>query len=121
MAESADKPTIRLEQVEVAAASPAEAAATYNRNFGFRIREAAEGAMIVQVGDAEIRLRAAGMDRKGMSALRLATDDLDRLIEALRRAGIEPETASDEEGASAIRIPPRFTGNVPLVVVERKS
>jgi len=117
MAESAGKPAVRLAQVEVAAAAPGEAAATYHRNFGFRIREAAEGGMIVEVGDAEIRLRIAGADREGMSALRLATDNLDDLIEALRRAGIDTEA----EGDRSIRIPPRFTGNVPLVVIERKS
>jgi hypothetical protein len=108
---------MRLEQVEVAAAAPAAAAATYNRNFGFQAREAKDGAMIVQVGGAEIRLRPAGVDREGLSAIRLATDDLRGLIEALRRAGIEPESAE----AGAIRIPPRFTGNVPLIVVERKA
>ncbi len=110
----------QLERLEVGAASPAEAAATYHRNFGFRIREAGADEAIVEVGDAEIHLYAAGAGREGMSAIRLATDDLDRLIDALRRAGIEPEAAAAEAGGRAISLPPRATGNVPLIVIERK-
>lgn len=111
----------RLERLEVAAAAPDQAAATYQRNFGFRIRNAGPAEAIIEVGEAEIRLRAAGSKREGLTALRLATDDLDRLIDILRRAGIEPEAAADEDGSRAIKIPPRVTGNVALTVIERKS
>lgn len=111
----------QLERLEVAAAVPEQAAATYQRNFGFRIRNAGLGEAVIEVGEAEIRLHAAGSEREGLTALRLATDDLDRLVDTLRRAGIEPETSADEDGSRAIKVPPRFTGNVPLTIIERKS
>jgi hypothetical protein len=121
MGKPADKLVRKLERLEVAAVAPEAAAATYQRNFGFRIRNAGPGDAIVEVGDAEIRLHAAGTGREGLTALRLVTDDLERLADALRRAGIEPEAAADADGAKALGIPARFTGNVPLIVIERKS
>jgi hypothetical protein len=121
MGKPADMQVTKLERLEVAAAAPDLAAATYQRNFGFRVRNAGPGEAIVEVGDAEIRLRVAGAGREGLTALRLVTDDLDRLADTLRRAGIAPEAAAEEEGVRAISIPARFTGNVPLIVIERKS
>lgn len=121
MGKPADRRVRKLERLEVAAAAPEVAAATYQRNFGFRVRSAGPGEAIVEVGDAEIRLRAAGSEREGLTALYLVTEDLDRLADTLRRAGIEPEVAADEDGGRTISIPARFTGNVPLVVIERKS
>ncbi len=111
----------KLEQLEVAAATPRDAAATYQRNFGFQVRDSGAGEATVVVGDAEIHLSPAGTGREGMTALRLATNDLDRLIDALRRTGIESESIADDPEGRAIRIPPHATGNVPLIVIERKS
>lgn len=116
-----DRRVTQLERLEVAAAAPEQTAATYQRNFGFRIRNVGPGEAIVEVGEAEIRLHAAGSEREGLTALRLATEDLDRLIDILRRAGIEPEASADENGSRAIKLPPHFTGNVPLTIIERKS
>jgi hypothetical protein len=120
MGKAGDSRVKKLERLEVAAAAPEAAAATYQRNFGFRIRSAGPGEAIVEVGDAEIRLRAAGSEREGLTALRLVADDLDRLIDLLQSAGIECATVN-EDGLRAISIPARFTGNVPLTIIERKS
>jgi hypothetical protein len=111
----------KLARLEAAAATPRDAAATYQRNFGFQVRDSDAAEATVVVGDAEIHLSPAGAGREGMTALQLATDDLDRLIDALRLAGIEPEFVTSESGRRAIRIPAHATGNVPLVVIERKS
>jgi len=116
-----DMRVTQLERLEVAAAAPEQAAATYQRNFGFRIRKAGPGEAIIEVGEAEIRLHAAGSEREGLTALRLAADDLDRLIDILRRGGIEPAASTDDDGSRAIKIPLHFTGNVPLTIIERKS
>lgn len=110
----------KLARVEVAASAPVEAAATYQKNFGFRIRRAENGDGIVEVGQVEIRLIPAGARREGLIALQFETEQLDNLTAALSRAGIEVARITTADGARAIEIPPRVTGNVPVIVLQRQ-
>lgn len=116
----------RLAQVEITAAKPGEAAAAYARNFGFRIRESAGGATIVEVGAVELRLVAPpesgspGSAREGLAALWLEADDLGAVADVLRAKGISVAPPRTATGIRILKIPPTATGNVPLFVFDRR-
>jgi hypothetical protein len=117
---SADESTLlkRLAEIDVSAAAPAAAAATYQHNFGFARRSTADAERIV-VGDAELRiLPAAG--REGLAALWLECNDLDRVIAALTEAGIAPPPARVESGMRMIELDPHHTAGARVVVFDRR-
>jgi predicted enzyme related to lactoylglutathione lyase len=118
----------RLARLDVAASDLSDAAAVYERNFGFSVRRA-PGAdeAIVTVGGSEIRLRsgvpvaeviaAAG---EGLAALWLEADDVQRVAESFDRAGLARQPIRNEGGQRVLAIDPKAANMVPLFIFDRK-
>jgi len=119
----------RLDRLDVATTDLADAAATYQRNFGFPVTRSADGtSAAVKVGGAEIRLAsgpavATQIEKtgEGMIALWLEAADVDTVAEALRKAEIEPGTIRTEGGRRILAIDPALANEVPLFIFDRKG
>lgn len=119
----------RLDSLDVATADLADAAAIYEKNFGFAVSRGTGGATAtVTVAGAEIRL-AAGESvaaqiaaiGEGMYALWLEADDLDAAAAALRKSGIDPGAIRIDAGRRVLAIDPKFANQVPLYIFDRKT
>jgi len=119
----------RLDRVEVATTDLADAASTYQRNFGFAVTKSADGTTAtVKVGGAEIKLAsgpsvAAQIDKTGeaMIALWIEAADVDTVAAALRKGGVEPARIRTESGRRILAIDPAFANEVPLFIFDRKG
>ena len=118
----------RLDRLEISTADLADAAATYQRNFGFSVRKSPDGSSAtIAIGDAEIRLRSGPAvaqliqaSGEGMMALYLEADDLDAVAAALRKAGVEPGAIRIEDNLRVLAIDPEISSRVPLFIFDRK-
>jgi predicted enzyme related to lactoylglutathione lyase len=115
----------RLDTLEVATADLADASRLYQENFGFQVREAADSnSASVIVGDAEIKLiagaAAIAANGEGMMGLWLEADDVDAVMSALRKSGIDPGAPRREGGRRVLAIDPKYTNQVPLFIFDRR-
>jgi hypothetical protein len=109
----------RLAEVEIAAAEPADASATYERNFGFERRNDG-GVEKVLVGDCELKIvPTAG--REGLASLWLECDDLDRTVAALDAAGIEASSRRIHDGRRIVELAPRHTAGARVIIFDRRA
>ncbi len=119
----------RLDRLDVATSDLADAAATYQRNFGFAVTKSADGTTAtVKVGGAEIRLAsgpavATQIDKagEGMFALWLEAADIDTVLAAMRKAGVEPGAVRIDSGRRILAIDPAQANQVPLFIFDRKG
>ncbi|MGH7907540.1 MAG: VOC family protein [Candidatus Binataceae bacterium] len=113
----------RLAQIDIAAVSPADAASTYERNFGLRIQGSSAEAATIAIGDTKIRLTPSSSPdfREGLIALWFEADDIGRLIEALKGAGITPGPAKIQDGRRVLAIDSRHTSGVQILIVDSKA
>ena len=115
----------RLDTLEVATSDLADAASTYERNFGFAVARSADGkSASVKVGGAEIRLVAATAiesSSEGMTALWLEAEDVDQVIEAFRAGGLDAGPIRMEPGRRILTIDPKLANQVPLFIFDRKA
>jgi predicted enzyme related to lactoylglutathione lyase len=118
----------RLDRLDVAASDINDAAAVYERNFGFSVRRApGSDEAIVTVGGSEIRLRtgaavaemiaAAG---EGLAALWLEADNVQRVAEAFDLAGLAHQPIRSEGGRRVLAIDPKAANMVPLFIFDRR-
>ncbi|MFZ0888167.1 MAG: VOC family protein [Candidatus Binataceae bacterium] len=118
----------RLDRLEIATVDLADAAAAYERNFGFSVRKSPDGASAtIAIGDAEIRLRSGPAvaeliqaSGEGMMALYLEADDLGAVEAALRKAGLEPGAIRIEDNRRVLAIDPKISSRVTLFIFDRK-
>jgi predicted enzyme related to lactoylglutathione lyase len=118
----------RMDRLEVATSDLDDAERIYRSNFGFTVTRASDGrSASVRIGSSEIRLAAGEQARQvieksgeGMFALWLEADDVDQVVEALRKDGIEPGPIRTEAGRRILAIDPRFANQVPLFIFDRK-
>jgi predicted enzyme related to lactoylglutathione lyase len=119
--ETAGAPILkRLAEVEVEAARPADAAAAYERNFGFTISRTAAGEPSATVGGVTIRLVQAP-EREGLAALWFESDDLDGIIGKLSAQGITTTPPRIESGRRLIEIDPRRTSGARIIIFDRQA
>jgi len=116
----------RLVTLEVASLDLADAAAIYEKNFGFAVARPADGkSASVKVGGAEIRLvaSAATIDSssEGMIGLWLEADDVDQVIADFRAAGLDAGAIRIESGRRILTIDPKLANQVPLFIFDRKA
>ncbi len=115
----------RLDKLEIATSDLDDAAAIYRRNFGFEVLKSADGASAtIKIGDAEIQLKSdlsVTASGDGMAALWLEAEDLDQVVEALKRAGMEPPPIRKEAGRRTLAIDPAVSSRVPLFIFDRKA
>jgi len=118
----------RFDRLDVATANLADAAAIYERNFGFAVRrDPASDSAIVIVGDAEIRLRAdtaaAGFiaaNGEGLAAVWLEADDVDAVAAALDRAGLAHRPVRREASRRILEVDPKSANMVALFIFDRR-
>ncbi|HVN63156.1 MAG TPA: VOC family protein [Candidatus Binataceae bacterium] len=116
----------RLHTLTVAAADVGDAAATYSKNFGFSVSQSRGGkSATVRVGDAEIKLvsaAAAGIEKgaEGMIGLWLEAEDLDQVVMAFKRSGLETGPMRKAAGWRFLEIDPKLANQVPLFIFDRK-
>jgi predicted enzyme related to lactoylglutathione lyase len=119
----------RLDTLEVATSDVADAASTYEKNFGYSVARAADGASaIVKVGSSEIRLvggdaakAALRANGEGMMGLWLEAENIDDVAVSLKRAGIEPPAARHDGDRRVLAIDPKHANQVPLFIFDRKA
>ena len=118
----------RLATLEVATSDLADAASTYEKNFGFTVARPADGkSASVKVGGAEIRLVAAGAGgaeespSEGMIGLWLEAEDVDQVMADFRAAGLDPGAIRIEPGRRILTIDPKLSSQVPLFIFDRKA
>ena len=117
----------RLDRLDVETTDLADAAAVYEKNFGFSVIKSADGkSASVKVGGAEIRLVAGGgaaidSSSEGMAGLWLEADDVDQVMGDLRAAGLDAGAIRIESGRRILAIDPRLANQVPLFIFDRKA
>jgi predicted enzyme related to lactoylglutathione lyase len=118
----------RFDRLDVATSDLADAAAIYERNFGFAVRRASDGSdsAVVTVGDAEIRLRAGAAaadfiaaNGEGLAALWLEAEDVDAVAAALDRAGLTHRQVRREADRRILEVDPKAANMVPLFIFDR--
>ncbi len=117
----------RLDTLEVATSDLNDAAAIYEKNFGFQVKREGDTA-IVKVGAAEIKLRtgeavapAIAANGEGMMGLWLEADDVDLVAAALKKAGIDAGAPRRDVGRRVLAIDPKHANQVPLFIFDRKA
>ncbi len=119
----------RLDRVEIATTDLNDASALYQRNFGFKLRQAPDGeTAVLAIGDAEIRLTAGSSaaaalaaSGEGMAALWIEADDVTAAASAIERAGFKAPPIRKEEGRRVLAVDPAVSNQVPLFIFDRKS
>jgi catechol 2,3-dioxygenase-like lactoylglutathione lyase family enzyme len=124
----------RFDRLDVATSDLADAAAIYERNFGFAVRREAGShgshdtdVALVKVGDAEIRLRAGvaaadfiAANGEGLAAVWLEADDVDAVAAALDRAGLAHQPLRREGDRRVLEVDPKAANMVPLFIFDRR-
>jgi predicted enzyme related to lactoylglutathione lyase len=118
----------RLDRLDVATTDLNDAASIYEKNFGFKVtRSGADGASVT-IGGAEIRLASGApvadaikANGEGMFGLWLEADDLDRVVEAMKKAGLSSTSITKEGGRRILAVDPKLANRVPLFIFDRKS
>jgi hypothetical protein len=119
----------RFDRLDVATSDLGDAAAIYERNFGFAVRrEAGSNDAIVNVGDAEIRLRSGAdavsfiaANGEGLAAVWLEADDLDEVVAALDRAALAHRPIRHEGDRRVLEVDPKAANVVPLFIFDRRT
>ena len=119
----------RFDRLDVATSDLADAAAIYERNFGFTVRrEASSDEAIVSLGDAEIRLRAGAVaasfiaaNGEGLAAVWLEAEDVDEVGAALDRAPLAHSPLRHEGDRRVLEIDPKAANMVPLFIFDRRT
>jgi hypothetical protein len=119
----------RFDRLDVATSDLGDAAAIYERNFGFAVRrETGADDAIVNVGDAEIRLRSGAdaasfiaANGEGLAAVWLEADDLDEVGAALDRAALAHRPIRHEGDRRILEIDPKAANMVPLFIFDRRT
>jgi len=119
----------RFDRLDVATSDLADAAANYERNFGFTVRRTpgADDATVV-IGDAEIRLRRGAAvasviaeTGEGLAAIWLEADDVDQIATALRNAKLEFAPVRIEDGRRILAVDPKSANMVALYIFDRRA
>ena len=119
----------RFDRLDVATSDLSDATAIYERNFGFAVRrEATSDDAIVNVGDAEIRLRAGAdvasfiaANGEGLATVWLEADNLDEVGAALDRAALAHRPIRLEGDRRILEVDPKAANMVPLFIFDRRT
>jgi hypothetical protein len=123
----------RFDRLDVATSDLGNAAAIYERNFGFTVRRESgvdgprSGEALLAVGDAEIRLRAGAAvsdfiaaNGEGLAAVWLEADDVDAVAAALDRVGLARHPVRRDGDRRILEVDPKVANMVPLFIFDRR-
>src|ERR1700683_703217 len=118
----------RLDRLDVATTDLNDTASIYEKNFGFKVTRSGSDRASVTIGGAEIRLASGASvadaikcNGEGMFGLWLEAEDLDRVVEAMKKAGLATSSIKHEGGRRILAVDPKLANRVPLFIFDRKS
>ncbi|HXR25734.1 MAG TPA: VOC family protein [Candidatus Binataceae bacterium] len=119
----------RFDRLDVATSDLGDASVIYERNFGFAVRrEAGTDDAIVNVGDAEIRLRAGAdaasfiaANGEGLAAVWLEADNVDEVGAAFDLASLAHRPIRLEGDRRILEVDPKAANMVPLFIFDRRT
>jgi len=117
----------RFDRLDIATSDLAEAVSTYQRNFDFTVRWAANSdEATIELGDSQIRLRAGAAvsdlissSGEGLAAVWLETYDVQRAAEKLKNANIAVSPIRVEGNRRILAVDPASANMVPLFIFQR--
>jgi hypothetical protein len=118
----------RFDRLDIATTDPADAAATFEKNFGFAVsRSSGSSEPTIKIGDSEIRLRSGSAVAEviatageGLAAVWLEAEDLDQMVRALTAAGIAFSGPRLEDGRRILEVDYRAANMVALFIFDRR-
>ncbi len=115
----------RFDRLDIATTDIADAAATYQKNFDFEVQQSGNEAIIV-IGEAQIRLcsgpsvaDAISASGEGLASIWLEAEDVETVVEELRRANIAVSPIRVEDNRRILAINPHSANMVPLFIFDR--
>ena len=118
----------RLDRLDVATTDLNDTASIYEKNFGFKVTRSGSEHASVTIGGADIRLTSGALaadalkaNGEGMFGLWLEAEDLDRVVEAFKKAGLATASIKREDGRRILAVDPKLANRVPLFIFDRKS
>jgi hypothetical protein len=119
----------RFDRLDIATTDAADAAATFEKNFGLVMRRPSGlSDPTITIGDAEIRLRsgAAVADviataGEGLGAVWLEADDLDQVVVALTADGTAFTGPRVEDGRRILEVDSKAANMVALFIFDRRA
>jgi Glyoxalase/Bleomycin resistance protein/Dioxygenase superfamily len=118
----------RFDRLDIATSDPADAAASYERNFGFAIRRSSGSTdATIAIGDSEIRLRSGpsvaeviATTGEGLAAVWLEAEDVGEVAAALKAAGIAFVAPRIEGDRRILEVDAKAANMVPLLIFDRR-
>jgi hypothetical protein len=117
----------RFDRLDIATTDPADAAATFEKNFGFAVSRSSSREPTIKIGDSEIRLRSGSAVAEviatageGLAAVWLEAEDLDQMVRALTAAGIAFSGPRLEDGRRILEVDYRAANMVALFIFDRR-
>jgi predicted enzyme related to lactoylglutathione lyase len=118
----------RFAQLNIATLDLADAAATYEKNFGFKVTPASEtGEATITLAGAQLRLQSGpavadliSSSGEGLAAIWLEAEDVDQIAGALHNAGLATSAIRSEAGRRILQVDPKSANLVPLFIFDRK-
>jgi predicted enzyme related to lactoylglutathione lyase len=118
----------RLDRLDIATSDLDDAVSTYRENFDFAVQRSSHSdEAVIELGDAQIRLRtgAAVADvissaGEGLEAIWLEADDVDKVAETLKNAGIGMSPLRVEGSRRILALNPASVNMVPLFIFDRR-
>src|SRR5437879_4234066 len=118
----------RFAQLDIATSDLADAASTYEKNFGFTVTAASEaGEATISLAGVQLRLRSGpavadliSSMGEGLAAIWLEAEDVDLISDAFRKAGLAAGPIRNEAGRRILHIDPKSANMVPLFIFDRK-
>jgi hypothetical protein len=119
----------RFDRLDIATTDAADAAATFEKNFGLVMRRPSGSSdPTITIGDAEIRLRsgAAVADviataGEGLAAVWLEAGDLDQVVVALTADGTAFTGPRVEDGRRILEVDSKAANMVALFIFDRRA
>jgi predicted enzyme related to lactoylglutathione lyase len=118
----------RFAQLDIATSDLADAASTYDKNFGFKVTPASEtGEATITLAGAQLRLQSGpavadliSSSGEGLAAIWLEAEDVDQIAGALHSAGLATSAIRSEAGRRLLQVDPKSANLVPLFIFDRK-
>src|SRR5438552_16218010 len=117
----------RFAQLDIATLDLADAAATYQKNFGFTVTASEAGEATITLAGVQLRLRSGpavadliSSMGEGLAAIWLEAEDVDLISDAFRKAGLAAGPIRNEAGRRILQIDPKSANMVPLFIFDRK-